>query len=389
MLDNFACPACGSQEWSPVETFIYRRTDRLGGRMFPVAVLWRRMKRTGYTLLLARPRRKPVTSRSVSRYQYLRRTVLFDVWFQGADMVTLTSVCCRECGFMAYSPRPTDQDVGAKYAYLKEMEPDIGGQTGYDPRALRSDLLRATRVYERCAPHLRADGTLRALDYGGGNGKLLQPLVAHGHSCYLVDYNDSPIPGVTKICDDMVGFSGDEVFDLILCSHVLEHASDLGSLVAFFRRRLDPSGLLYVEIPQEIWAGLRLEADPVTHINFFTRASLARLLLDNGFEILESRQQVATYGGATLEVLWVLARPAERGGVGASRSDKTRDGETTGEVGEPRRSPSKARPPLPVDLPAEVKALLYPSRKATLRRMYELSLRPRLKSPGSEKCNQA
>jgi SAM-dependent methyltransferase len=389
MLDDFACPACGSQEWSPVETFIYRRTDRLGRRTFPVAVLWRRMKRAGYTLLLARPRGKPVANRSVGRYQYLRRKVLFDVWFQGADVVTLTSVCCRECGFMAFSPRPTDQDVAAKYACLKEMEPDIGGQTGYDPRALRSDLLRATRVYERCAPRLRADGTLRVLDYGGGNGKLLQPLVADGHSCYLVDYNDTPIPGVTKICDDMSGFRGDEVFDLILCNHVLEHVSDLGSLVAFFRRRLDPSGLLYAEVPQEIWAGLKLEADPVTHINFFTRASLARLFLDNGFEILESTQQVATYGGAALEVLWVLARPAERSGVGASRVGKTRDAAAPGEAGEPRSSPSKAPPPLPVDLPADVRALLYPSRTATLRRMYRLSLRPRLDNPGSEDRRQA
>ena len=389
MLDTFACPACGSQEWSPVETFIYRRTDRLGGRTFPVAVLWRRMKRTAYILSLARPRRRPVTSRSVGRYHYVRRMVLFDVWFQGADMVTLTSVCCRECGFMAYSPRPTDQDVAAKYAYLKEVEPDIGGQTGYGSRALRSDLLRANRVCERCAPHLRTDAVLRVLDYGGGNGKLLRPLVAGGHSCYLVDYNDTPIPGVTKICNDMSGLGGDQVFDLILCSHVLEHVSDLGSLVAFFHRRLDPAGLLYVEVPQEIWAGLKLEADPVTHINFFTGASLARLLLDNGFEILESRQQVATYGGATLEVLWVLARPTARGGVGASRVGKALDAATTGEAGEPRRSPSQASRPLPVGLPADVKALLYPSRKATLRRMCELSLRPRLNDPGSEDRKQA
>ncbi len=358
MLDTFACPVCGSQDRSPVETFLYRRTDHLGGRALPFALLWRRIKTTGRTLLVARPRRRPVTCRSLSRYQFLRRRVLFDVWVPTVDTVTLASGYCEECGFMAYLPRPTEQDIAAKYAYLKQVEPDIGGQAGYDTRALRSDLVRAGRVFHRCAPRLDSGGTLRVLDYGGGNGKLLEPFVAAGHSCFIVDYNDDPIPGVTKICDDMSSFAGDDVFDLIICSHVLEHVSDLTSLATFFRHHLDPAGLLYVEVPQEIWAGLRLEADPVTHVNFFTRNSLARLFLINGFEILESRQQVATYGGTALEVLWILARPAERGGE------------------EPRAAPGLST----VDLPADVRALLYPSRRATLRRVYEVSLRPRLKS---------
>jgi len=351
-----------------VETFVYARTDHLGGRALPLTLFWRRVKTAGRTLLLARPRRRPVACRSVSSYQFLRRKVLFEVWFPTAETTTLTSVHCTACGFMAYSPRPTEQEVSAKYAYLKQVEPDVGGQAGYDSRALRSDLMRAGRVRDRCMPYLSSGGALRVLDYGGGNGKLLEPFVAGGHSCYLIDYNDNPVSGVTKICDDVGGFTrdaftGDEAFDLIICSHVLEHVSDLTSLVNFFRRHLDPSGVLYAEVPQEIWAGVRLEADPVTHVNFFTRNSLARLSLINGFEILESRQEVATYGAAALEVLWILARPAERGG-GASRG-----------------APGMAV----VDLPADVGALLYPSRKATLRRTYELSLKPRFKRPRPER----
>jgi SAM-dependent methyltransferase len=223
-------------------------------------------------------------------------------------------------------------------------------------------------------PHLGSRGVLRVLDYGGGNGKLLKPFMSAGHSCYLVDYNDNPISGVNKICDDMSAFTGDaftgdDAFDLIICSHVLEHVSDLTSLATFFRRHLDRSGLLYAEVPQEIWAGLRLDADPVTHINFFTRNSLAGLFLRNGFDILESRQEVATYGNAVLEVLWILARPAERGGgaQGDSGASDARGGDAS-----PQRAPGMAA----VDLPTDVRTLLYPPRRATLRRMYELSLRP-------------
>ena len=92
-------------------------------------------------------------------------------------------------------------------------------------------------------------------------------------------------------------------------------------------------------MPQEIWAGLRLEGDPVTHINFFTRNSLAGLFLGNGFDILERRQQVATYGRTALEVLWVLARPAEHGGgsEGDSGASDARGGDAS-----PQRAPARS-----------------------------------------------
>jgi SAM-dependent methyltransferase len=355
MLDTFACPVCGSRGWSPVETFVYSRTDRQGGTTLPLSRVWHGLKTAGRVLLIARPSRRPVARRSLTAYQLLRRGVLFDVWLPTRDTVTLTSSYCTACGFMAYSPRPSEEDVAAKYAYLKQVEPDIGGQEGYDPRALRADSLRADRIFDRCmarlGPGTKAEvrgstGRIRVLDYGGGNGKLLKPYVAAGHSCYLVDYNDNPAPGVTKICDDMRGFPGEDTFDLIICSHVLEHVSDLSGLVLFLRRHLEPESLLYAEVPQEIWAGLRLEADPVTHINFFTQNSLASLFLLNGFDIVQTQQQIASYGKTPLEVIWILARVTSSG-----RRDC---------------------------LPPDVKSLLYPSRRASLRRMYEMSIEPRL-----------
>jgi SAM-dependent methyltransferase len=367
MLDTFACPVCGNSDWSPVETFVYARTDRLGGRTLPFTLLWRKVQTAARPLVLARPRRKPVHYRSLSDYQFLRRGVLFDVWFPSEDTVTLTSVCCTACSFMAYSPRPSEPEVSAKYAYLKRVEPDVGGQTGLSSRGLQSDDMRAARVFERCRPHVGSAGTLKVLDYGGGNGKLLRPFVDEGHSCFIVDYNDNPIPSVTKICDDMGSFPGDDTFDLIICSHVLEHVSDLGGLVSFLRRRLDPGGLLYAEVPQEIWAGLKLEADPVTHIDFFTAGSLSRLFFENGFDIINSERQVATYGKTGLEVLWVLAQPATQGAENEAGSAKSGGGAS------PRRPHHASK----ADLPPAVKSLLYPSRRATLRRMYEVSLRPR------------
>jgi len=359
MLDSYSCPVCGGGEWSPVETFVYSPTDGVAPRALPLALLWRRLRTIGRILLFARPRRRPVRCRSLTPYQLLRRRVLFEVWFPGRDLVSLTAAYCPVCGFTTYSPRPTSEDVSAKYAFLKHHDPDIGGQEGYDACALQADLERARRVYQRCVAVL-GSGRLKVLDYGGGNGKLMRPFVAAGHSCYLVDYNEHPLPGVTKICDDMDAFAGDDTFDLIVCSHVLEHVGDVAGVTRFLRRHLDPNGLLYAEVPQEIWAGLRLEADPVTHINFFTKNSLATLLLLNGFGLVERQQEIADYGNTRLEVIWALARP----------------GRVNGRPG--RGLPGADRDERRTVLPEDVRPVLYPPRRASLHKMYRLLIAPRL-----------
>lgn len=365
MKASCPCPVCGGGRWARVETFLYSRTDTQRGGRLPLATVRQRLGAAGRVLLFARPRRRPVRRLCFSPYQLLRRRVLFEVWFPTQKTITLAAACCVDCGFVAYWPRPSDDEVAAKYAFLKQHEPDVGGQSGYDCHALKSDLARAGRVYERCLPHLMP-GRLRVLDYGGGNGKLMQPFLAAGHSCYLVDYSDRTLPGVVKISDDMDAFVGDETFDLIVCSHVLEHVSDVGRLVSFLRRHLAESGVLYAEVPQEIWAGLSLEADPVTHINFFTKNSLSSLLLLNGLDPVEIRQEMADYGGTPTEVIWALARPSvATAGTGAA-------------LAEAALAVNPDVDGLPTRLPADVESLLHPSRIASLRRIYQMSIAPRL-----------
>ena len=112
------------------------------------------------------------------------------------------------------------------------------------------------------------------LDFGGGDGKLLAPFVDAGHDCYLVDYNTEPLPGVKKLADTLDGV--DDTFDAIICSHVLEHVADPLGTLRDLRARLRPGGRIYAEVPSEVWRGIPIERDPVTHVNFFTVASFGR-----------------------------------------------------------------------------------------------------------------
>ena len=77
-----------------------------------------------------------------------------------------------------------------------------------------------------------------------------------------------PIKGAKKLGNNINDARIEKKFDIVICSHVLEHVSDLSNLVTKLKKQLKSNGIIYAEVPQEIWAGLRIDADPVTHVNF-------------------------------------------------------------------------------------------------------------------------
>ncbi len=80
----------------------------------------------------------------------------------------------------------------------------------------------------------------------------MRPYIEENHSCYIVDYNQNPIPGVTRLGDDIQHIGNPPPFDVILCSHVLEHVAGLRELLTQLRQRLAPNGIIYAEVPSEM-----------------------------------------------------------------------------------------------------------------------------------------
>ena len=302
MQESFPCPACLGDEWSPFEEYVFERKDERPSdgwhqKLETLRVLAR-------ILLFARPSRVPVRRRHLSKYQRLRRRILFDIWNSNGRLIGLR---CRRCGFACYSPRPSTAEIEAKYAFVKTHEPSIGGQDAGDAKSLRLDHLRSERIFETLSTHM---GGKRVLDYGGGNGKLLQAFLERGFQCHLADYSDVQLPGIAKVADDISGVNGE--YDGIILSHVLEHVSDPGRLITQLGKHLKPTGAIYVEVPVEVWGGLRVDGDPVTHINYFTHASLRTLMQIHGFMVLDEFHGYGTYGRKRIEVTWIVARNGEQ-----------------------------------------------------------------------------
>jgi len=305
VLADYPCPVCQATAWQPVQDFVYDTRDRTTS--VPVyRRYWQRLQRHLGLLWFNAPYPRVVSVPPLNKAQRLRRQVLFECWFPGAETVTLTSLLCSQCGFMTYTPRPTTPDLQAKYAFLAS-EPGL-----HDSATELYDIARAQRMYQAVIAHFHTrTHPLEILDYGGGDGRLMQPFLQRGDHCFLVDYASAIRPGVVKLGDELEVVPTDRVFDVIICSHVLEHLADPLEIVQQLRARLKPAGLLYAEVPQEIWGGIRIEYDPVTHVNFFTQYTLEYLFLCAGYSILTSRQIWGSYGKAQKAVIWLLAQPSD------------------------------------------------------------------------------
>lgn len=254
MLDSPPCPACGETAWRPLG----ERTFRRGGR-------------------------------ARSAYVRLRLRVLFEVWAPARAEVTLRFVLCGRCGLVTYLPRASAEEVDEKYRFLARVEPPR-----LERRAVRAlDRRRSGELFQWAAAWLPAGGAI--LDFGGGNGALLSTFVEHGFRAYVVDYVPHAVPGVERLGSTLDEVPAEQVFDVVLASHVLEHLAEPVAVVERLRDRLAPGGALVVEVPLEIAGGLPRLEEPVTHVSFFSEDSLRVALERAGLEVLQVSVEASTF----------------------------------------------------------------------------------------------
>jgi SAM-dependent methyltransferase len=349
MIDAFPCPVCGAGGWLAVQSFRYRREDHREPSS-PARLAWRKILDYGRILLRNGPGPSEVTIRALTEKERRNRRVLFDVWVKDRPSIRLESRICTGCGFMAYAPRPTEEDLQAKYAFYLREGRDVGGEQGHSDAARALDAGRARRIFDRVMTRQAGRAApLTVLDYGGGNGKLLTPFLQQGHDCFLVDYNRLPLPGIVRLADDIRGLPPGMRFDVVLVNHVLEHVVQPLDLIQRLRDRLADGGLIQAEVPLEIWCGIRIGPDPVTHINFFTPECFDLLFERARMAVLDARTETGQYGASRLLVRWLVAERAPP---------------------EERCTPAAAG--------VRVRGILTPGRWSSIRRMWRLLIGPKI-----------
>jgi methyltransferase family protein len=185
------------------------------------------------------------------------------------------------------------------------------GPVPADPSSTRlgvyMDERRAMRGYVAATRYLGHVGG-SVLDIGGADGKLLRPFMDQGFDCYVVDYDSSPINGVTRLGSTISDLSSNCRFDVILCNHLLEHIVDPLGLLNALTNHITAGGVLHVEVPDEAWGGLPLPREASIHLNYFTKRTAEILLKLGGWRPIWSKTGAGNYGEVAIATTNIVAQ---------------------------------------------------------------------------------
>lgn len=125
------------------------------------------------------------------------------------------------------------------------------------------------------------------------------------HAAEIVDrLYDRPLEALLR-----VGEIGRGEFDLIVCSHVLEHIPDIQAAMAAMAEALAPGGAVFVEVPSGSGhPALYVDENP-SHLHFFSVCSLSRLMAAHGLKVMRA-ETGAFHDARYPDSLRVLVRPA-------------------------------------------------------------------------------
>lgn len=250
------------------------------------------------------------SSSGASAYVAKRLEILFELWVPGRDDLTISHQMCTLCGLVIFKPRPTLEEVASKYGVL-------GGATSStveEPVVTATDKIRSLEFYEALRPWLPV-GHVTLLDHGGGTGGLTERFHESGAVCYLVDYAPQAVPGVKLLGQTLDDLPRDLVFDVIISSHVFEHLVNPREVAEQLAGRLTERGVLFMEVPFELFGSPRRIREPVTHLNFFSVQSLAGLLQRGGLQVQRCWIEATTHagGGYALAIRAIATKSGEPG----------------------------------------------------------------------------
>lgn len=175
----------------------------------------------------------------------------------------------------------------------------------------------------------------KVLDWGCGNGALLEALVDANVECWGVDASPRAIELTRARLEGQKGFGGahlvaeaaerfeDGFFDSVTCIETIEHVETpaLNELLASIRRVLADGGTLLISTPhQEDIESAAVHCPfcdsvfhPVQHIRSWTTEAVTRVLEEAGFSVVfcegirfEAFQRWSAFEGSSTEVLGVL-----------------------------------------------------------------------------------
>ena len=228
-------------------------------------------------------------------------------------------VLCAACTHASLAERPSDQAVAAAYGDAADAV-SLDEERGQVETALRG----LARVERHAAPG-------RLLDVGCWTGSLVAAAQQRGWKAEGVEPSTWAVARARErgldVREGSLGDGGDPsgAYDCVTACDVLEHLLDPADAVRQVRELLVPGGLLYLTVPDAgsplaRLMGRRWWSVLPMHVQYFTRASMTRLLEAHGFRVLEQRTHPKAFTAEYyLDRLGGYAPPVARAGTAVAR----------------------------------------------------------------------
>jgi hypothetical protein len=225
------------------------------------------------------------------------------------------SLCCSECGFLFLDIRFSESELTSLYCGYRNEEYTALRET-YEPGyAKRNESLNAgidyiAEIEKFLMPHLSFP--VRLLDWGGDTGKNT-PFKNRSEFLHIYDISHQPVIHGAESIDKKTACG--TRYDLIVCSNVLEHVPYPSELMMELKLAMQKDTILYIEVPYEDI--IRTSGDSKDthlkkrhwheHINFYTEASLLRLLNMCGLDVVAMQKLNASAEGSSASFLFQMA----------------------------------------------------------------------------------
>ena len=235
---------------------------------------------------------------------------------KGSAVPICTSLACTQCDHLFLDMRFDDDEMSALYddyrgpAYEQMRE---RYEPGYAARnamlCQRPDHIGKVETLIRSLLPARP----RVLDWGGDTGNST-PFRGCATLHHVFDISGKPVvEGALAVSLKQIG---EQEYDLIVSSNVLEHVSAPRDALGDMSAAMGNDTLLYLELPHEaLMQGDECAADRVLrkrhwheHINFFSEASIDKLLTQAGLELISRASHAVSIADRSRRVFMVLAR---------------------------------------------------------------------------------
>ncbi len=309
MRTAFECPVCKKEDWRVTRKFDLYKPSLPRLILYKTTLLCK--KALVVTSLNTRICKNiTLQNLNLTKIRILRTQVLRSWFPNSSSKLLIQTVCCQECGFVSYSPRPDAADLDFAFEFMANKYPY--SYFADEEETVKGDLDRANKIYSRLEKYIDKERQ-QVLDVGGGNGRLLSTFMQKEHSCYIVDYW-SPLPGIKKLGNTIDDISNNIKFDIIMCNHVLEHLAEPAREIKKFTKHLSDNGLIYIEVPMQVTADTTSNNGyvPCVHINFFTLNSIKELFINQNFKVIDLCELYDGYGAEKIKIIYLCATHNEK-----------------------------------------------------------------------------